>query len=88
MNKTCCLCKKDFRLPCVVPETVESYGLSMEGRHTVKGMPLNYHWYVKPVSGFICPACVYEQILKIIQMHAKDVDGLLAGRNYGIEMEE
>jgi len=86
MNKTCCICKKIFRLP--FETSAENGGFGTEGKRPVKEIVLKYTFSMTASSGFICPACVFEQFSEIIQMRRKDIDSLLAGRNYNIEMDD
>jgi len=75
-------------MPPVELKDVVGGGLDVTGTLINNEVRLRYKCGIWPEVGFLCPACAFEQLLKIIELHRKDVDGLLAGRHYNIEMED
>ena len=89
MNKNCISCKKEYRIPDQIcgmdlPEDFKS-GMTSAGDTTLVGsnIPVKYFWGVHSPAGDLCPECCYKVISAVIKLHVKDVEGLLAGRNYG-----
>ena len=90
MNAKCNICGKDFRLPEINKEMtvcvgdnkgIKNFGLACQGRHEDKG--INVVWQVWPDTGSLCASCCHLIIAGFVEGGAKDLEGLLAGRNYG-----
>jgi len=88
MNKLCCVCEQEFRLPpdVTVPKG-ERVGFALGGRTSnTKGPSVQYKYAVSTPQGSICPKCGLKQLKIILEAHITntvEVEGLLAGRNFG-----
>lgn len=93
MNKICCICKKGFKIPSgaeagIGVQGVSGSGLGSIGTLSVNGIWIKYSWHITSTTGFLCPLCALEQLLKIVRSRLADADGLLAGRNYDKTLKE
>ena len=83
MNKLCCLCGKEFRLP-EADKVAEGIGFGSEGRATIKGHKIRYRWEITAEEENICAGCSLLLIIHFaIQVHKQDAGELVAGRKFG-----